>query len=178
MSKPAVIDAPSLTERKNPDYALHALIEQQPFFKGLNSRQLATLTESALLMEFAPGQVLLQEGGAANRFYLILAGKVVFEMEADPNGATIPVQTLGPGDDVGWSWLFPPYSLHFSARAVEPTKTIFFYGTRLREQCEMDHEFGYQLMKRIAEVATKCLQATQQSFVAAKGADVSNQSSV
>ena len=135
------------------------------------------LTESALPMEFEPGQVLLQEGGAANRFFLILTGKVVFEMEADANGATIPIQTLGPGDDVGWSWLFPPFSLHFSARAVEPTRTIFFYGTRLREQCEQDHEFGYQLMKRIAEVATKCLQATQQSFVAAKGADVSNQTS-
>lgn len=28
-------------------------------------------------------------------------------------------------------------------------------------------EFVYQLMKRIAEVATKCLQAMQQRFVAA-----------
>ena len=88
-------------------------------------------------------------------------------MHADANGGTIPIQLLGPGDEVGWSWLFPPFSLHFSARAVEPTRTIFFYGTRLREQCEQDHELGYQLMKRIAEVATQCLQATQQSFVAA-----------
>ena len=177
MNEPISIDRPEDKSVKIPGSPLHALIEQQPFFKGLTPQQLETLTESALLMEFAPGQVLLQEGGTANRFYLILAGKVVFEMEADANGATIPIQTLGPGDDVGWSWLFPPYSLHFSARAVEPTKTIFFYGTRLREQCEQDHEFGYQLMKRIAEVATKCLQATQQSFVAAKGADVSNQTS-
>jgi CRP-like cAMP-binding protein len=73
----------------------------------------------------------------------------------------IAIQTLGPGDDLGWSWLFPPYSMHFSARAVEPTTAIFFYGTRLREQCDEDHELGYQLMKRIAEVSTKCLHATQ-----------------
>jgi CRP/FNR family transcriptional regulator, cyclic AMP receptor protein len=162
---------PPASGTQDPGAPLHALIEQQPFFKGLNSRQLETLSESALLMAFEPDQVLLQEGGPANRFYLILEGKVVFEMEADANGATIPIQTLVAGDAVGWSWLFPPYALHFSARALEPTKTIFFYGTRLREQCELDHEFGYQLMKRIAEVATLCLQATQQSFVTAGGAE-------
>jgi len=166
-SEPALVNAETR--------ALYALVAQQPFFQGMNQKHLLMLTESALVMEFEPDQVLLKEGGPANRFYLILEGKVVFEMETDANGATIPIQTLGPGDDVGWSWLFPPYSLHFGARAVEHTKTIFFYGTRLREQCELDHEFGYQLMKRIAEVATKCLQATQQSFVTAKGAEGSNQ---
>ena len=153
-------------EPKSPEWqALCDLIGQQPFFKGLDARQLRLLTDSAMLMQFAPGQVILEEGGPANRFYLILEGKVSFEMALDAHGGVIPVQTFGPGQDLGWSWLFPPYVLHFSARAVEPTRTIFFYGTRLREQCELDHEFGYQLMRRIAEVATKCLQATQQSFV-------------
>lgn len=110
-------------------------------------------------MQFEPGQSIFEEGSPANRFYLILAGKVVLESEK-ADRTVIPVQTLGAGDDLGWSWLFPPYSMHFSARALEPTRTIFFYGTRLREQCEADHEFGYQLMKRIAEVATQCLQTT------------------
>ena len=177
MKEPVSTNLPSPAKANRPVSPLHILIEQQPFFKGLNEQQVEMLAESALLMEFEPGQKLLQEGDPANRFYLILEGQVAFEMEADANGATIPIQLLGAGDDVGWSWLFPPYSMHFSARAVKPTRTIFFYGTRLREQCEQDHEFGYQLMKRIAEVATKCLQATQQSFVAAKGAEVSNQSS-
>lgn len=157
--------------------ALYALVAKQPFFKGLNQQHLLMLTESAMVMTFETDQVLLKEGGPANRFYLILEGKVMFEMAADANGATIPIQTLGPGEDVGWSWMFPPYSLHFGARAVEPTRTLFFYGTRLREQCELDHEFGYQIMKRIAEVATKCLQATQQRFVSAKGVEAANQTS-
>ena len=144
--------------------ALYTLIEKQPFFKGLSARHLQLLADSALEMQFEPGQTLFAEGSPANRFYIILEGKVVLDAEmADRN--VIPVQTLGPGDDLGWSWLFPPYSLHLSARATEPTRTIFFYGTRLREQCEQDHEFGYQLMKRIAEVATQCLQATQRRLM-------------
>ncbi len=140
--------------------ALHALIAQQPFFKGLSARHLQLLTQSALEIRFDPGQTIFAEGSPANRFYLILEGLVVLESEM-PDRNTIPVQTLGPGDDLGWSWLFPPYSLHLSARALEPTRTIFFYGTRLREECEQDHELGYQLMKRVAEAATQCLRATQ-----------------
>lgn len=144
--------------------SLYALVAQQPFFKGLNAHQLQLLTDSAMKMQFEAGQSIFQEGSTANRFYLILEGKVVLEAELKERGM-IPIQTLGPGDDLGWSWLFPPYLLHLSARALEPTKTIFFYGTRLREQCEQDHELGYQLMKRIAEVAIQHLQVTQRHLM-------------
>ena len=81
----------------------------------------------------------------------------------------IPVQTLGPGDDLGGSWLFPPDSLHLSARVLGPTNAIFFCGNRLREQCEQDHELGYQIMQRIAQVATQRLRATQQRLMELAG---------
>ena len=147
-----------------PSSSLYALIEQQPFFKGLNSGHLKLLTTLALEMNFEAGQAIFAEGSPANRFYLILEGEVVVESEKEDHNV-IPIQTLGPGDALGWSWLFPPYSLHFSARAVKPTRMIFFYGTPLREHCEQDHELGFQLMKRIAEVATQSLRATQQRLM-------------
>jgi hypothetical protein len=140
--------------------ALYVLIAQHPFFVGMIPRHLQQLAEASIQLQFEEGENIFSEGSPANRFYLILKGKVVLEAEkADHN--MIAIQTLGPGDDLGWSWLFPPYSMHFNARALEPTTTIFFYGTRLREECEDDHELGYQLMQRVAEVATKCLHSTQ-----------------
>jgi CRP/FNR family cyclic AMP-dependent transcriptional regulator len=144
--------------------SLLALIKQQPFFKGLSAQQLQLLAGSALEMNFETGAILFEEGSPANRFFLILTGQVVLASEMEDRNV-IPIQTLGPGDDLGWSWLFPPYSTHFSARALEPTTTIFFYGTRLREQCEQDHELGFQVMKRIAEVATQSLRSTQQRLM-------------
>ena len=143
---------------------LSALIAKQPFFKGLSRRHHQLLADSALEMRFEAGQTIFEESSPANRFYLILDGKVILESEM-ADRSRISMQTLGPGDDLGWSWLFPPYSMRFSARALEPTRTIFFYGTRLREQCEADHEFGYQLMKRIAEAATQCLRDSQQRLM-------------
>ena len=143
---------------------LYTLIAEQPFFKGLSAKQLHVLAESAMEMQFEPGQQIFEEGSPANRFYLILEGKVLLESELKDR-EMLPVRTLGPGDDLGWSWLFPPYYLHSRARAVETTKTIFFYGTRLREQCDQDHDFGYELMRRIAEVAIQSLHATQQRLM-------------
>lgn len=140
------------------------LIKQQPFFKGLNARQIELLSGSALEMKFDTGATIFEEGSPANRFYLILTGQVELASEMEDRNV-IPVQTLGPGDDLGWSWLFPPYYMHFRARALTPTTTIFFYGTRLREQCEQDHELGFQIMKRTAEVATESLRATQKRLM-------------
>jgi CRP-like cAMP-binding protein len=144
--------------------SLYVLIAKQPFFKGLNPQQLQLLAGSALEMKFETGAIIFEEASPANRFFLILSGRVQLSSEMEDRNV-MPIQTLGPGDDLGWSWLFPPYSMHFTARALEPTNTIFFYGTRLREQCEQDHELGYQLMKRIAEVATQSLRVTQKRLM-------------
>ena len=173
MNPPAVIGSQSgevALDSTLPDLSdtlsqeLYVLIAQQPFFRGLNAEQIQLLAVSALEMKFETGATIFEEGSPANRFYLILTGRVVLSSEMEDRNV-IPIQTLGPGDDLGWSWLFAPYSMHFTARALEPTTTIFFYGTRLREQCELDHELGYQIMKRIAEVTTQSLRATQRRLM-------------
>jgi CRP/FNR family cyclic AMP-dependent transcriptional regulator len=143
---------------------LLALTAQQPLFKGLDERLIELLADSILEMRFKPGDWIYQQGESANRFYLILEGKVLIESEVRDRGM-LPIRTLGPGDDLGWAWLFPPYYMHFSACAVEPTRTIFIYGTRLREKCDANHELGYQLMKRVAEVVVRNLNATQQRLL-------------
>jgi CRP-like cAMP-binding protein len=143
---------------------LLALVARQPLFKGMSGHLIELLADSILEMRFKPGTWIYQQGESANRFYLILEGKVLIESEVR-NCGVIPIRTLGPGDDLGWAWLFPPYYMHFSAQAVEPTRTVFIYGTRLREKCETNHELGYQLMKRVAEAVVRNLRATQQRLL-------------
>jgi hypothetical protein len=81
------------------------------------------------------------------------------------------IETIADGDLLGWSWLFPPYVWHFSARAVEPTAAIFFYGTVLREYCEKDHALGFELFKRMSEVMTRRLQSARSKLLSAYAAD-------
>jgi CRP-like cAMP-binding protein len=114
------------------------------------------------------GAVIFREGDPANRFYLIEQGHVAVEA-TEKDGRRVPVQVIGPGDVLGWSWLFPPYTWHFDARAVEPISAIFFYGSRLREQGEEDHDFGFEMMKRMAQVILERLQATRRELSALRG---------
>jgi CRP/FNR family transcriptional regulator, cyclic AMP receptor protein len=146
-----------------PANPLCLLIAKQPFFAGLSPDQFQLLADLAMERQFKAGEHIMREGDPANRFYLILEGKVDLFFESGERGS-VPIQVLGPGDDLGWSWLFPPYYFHGTAQAVEPTKTIFFYGTRLRRQCEEDHNLGYEIMKRVAQVAIQTLNASRRNL--------------
>ena len=136
-----------------------------PFLAGMNHTQLALLTDCAVARHFNTDQTILREGEFANGFYLIETGKVALESETS-FGDSILIQTIGAGDLLGWSWMFPPYVWHFTARAVEPTEAIFFYGMILREYCERDPSLGYQLFKRMAPIMLRRLQAARKKMIA------------
>ncbi len=111
-------------------------------------------------VHFAENDFIFREGAPANRFYLLRTGKVALESQA-ANQTRALIQILGPGDILGWSWIFEPYYWHFDARALEATDAVFLYATPLREECESDHDLGYELMKRLAGVMVSRLQATR-----------------
>ena len=138
-------------------------IEAHPLFKGLAPQYLALLAEVAMFKEFGEDEVIFREGDPANRFYLILEGEVAVESPTQ-EGAPVVLQTIGANDVLGWSWLFPPYYWHFDARATKATKAIFFYGTWLRENCERDHDFGYEMMKRMSAIVIQRMQAARRQL--------------
>lgn len=131
-----------------------------PFLAGMSSTHLALLTDCAIAAHFEKGQTILREGEFAKGLYLIERGEVVLE-SGKGLGEPVVVDTIGPGDLLGWSWMFPPYVWRFTALAVEPIDAIFFYGTILREYCEKDHSLGYELLKRTTRVMLRRLQATR-----------------
>lgn len=133
----------------------------QPFFKGLPEHYLELLADNAMQAEFRAGELIFKEGDPANRFYLIFTGMVALESQTQANNDPFLVETIGGYTVLGWSWLFPPYFWHFDARAITPVKAIFFDGTYLREQCETDHDLGYELTKRAGAIVIERLQATR-----------------
>ena len=89
-------------------------------------------------------------------------------LESSTLGEPIRIEEIHDGDLLGWSWLFPPYAWHFTARALEETDAIFFYGTILREYCEKDHSLGFELFKRMSVVMLRRLQAARQKLISAR----------
>lgn len=141
-----------------------ATISRHPFFKTISSEHLVRLLKNAREVEFQAGEILFREGAPANRFFLIESGRIAIETGPQKGKS---VQTLGAGEVVGWSWLFPPFCWHFSARAVEPTKCFVLDGGHLLVTAEENPAFGYDLMRRISQVLVERLQATRKKMLEA-----------
>jgi CRP-like cAMP-binding protein len=139
---------------------LKDIIAGHPFTKDLNPRYLHLLTECASYERFAIEQPIFQESFEADHFYLIHAGRVALQTFVPGSGVTT-IQTIGPGEALGWSWLFPPHRWHFTAVALEPTEAVALGARKLRDEMEENHDFGYAIALRIGQLMLERLQATR-----------------
>lgn len=108
---------------------------------------------------YKAGAFLGHEGAAAENFFVVREGRVAVELYAP--GGPLVIESLGPGEIVGWSWVFPPYRWNYDVEALEPAHVITFDGACLRDKCESDHSFGYRILKHFAAVAMRRLEATR-----------------
>ena len=82
-----------------------------------------------------------------------------------PSRGAVTLQTLGEGEILGWSWLFPPYVCQFDARAREDVRATSFDGACLRTKCDADPALGYELMKRLARMVSSRLEAARRQLL-------------
>jgi CRP-like cAMP-binding protein len=135
-------------------------IRRHPFFEGFPEALFATFRTCAESQTFASDQVLYKQGDAAESFFLIFEGRVAQELYCGHHGALI-VQTVGPGEVLGWSWLFPPYRRLFDARTITAVEAIALQAGCLTALAEPDHPLGYELYKRLSRAMVASLQAAR-----------------
>jgi CRP-like cAMP-binding protein len=144
---------------------LEKVLEENPLFKGMKEQHLRTLVESATIVRFEPGDVIFEEGEPAHRCYGIRSGKVALQLvsyRVDP----FTLMTLEEGDIIGWSWLFPPYRRKFTAKALGVVRAISLDGKSICARCDEDHDLGYELMKRFAQIIEHRVEALSDHLVA------------
>jgi CRP/FNR family transcriptional regulator, cyclic AMP receptor protein len=140
--------------------SVSGLVARHPLLAGLPGDTVERVAGCARNVAFGTGRLLLAEGEPADTMYLIRRGRVAIEVHA-PGAGPIVVETVGPGQVVGWSWLFPPYRWRFDARATGPVGAVAVDATCLRNKSELDPEFGYALLQRLSAVLLERLQATR-----------------
>ena len=140
--------------------SLKAYLAGHPVLAGLADADLELLEGCASNVAFAADEEIFRQGTSADCCYLLRHGRVALQLHSPAEGA-VTLQTLGPGEVLGWSWLFPPYRWHFDARALELTRAVSLDGRCLREKCESDPRLGYELMKRFSHVIHERMQASR-----------------
>ncbi|HEY0455200.1 MAG TPA: cyclic nucleotide-binding domain-containing protein [Verrucomicrobiae bacterium] len=141
---------------------------EHPFVTGLRPDHLDIINHDATEMTFEPGQIIFRQAELANQFFLLQSGSVALE-SVMPGQKPVLIQTLKKGDALGWSWLFPPFRWNFQARAVEGGRAYVLNGAHLLVESSENRDFGYELMKRVAQIIIQRLQANRKQLLEIAG---------
>ncbi|MGC1419467.1 MAG: cyclic nucleotide-binding domain-containing protein [Acidimicrobiales bacterium] len=139
---------------------MRELVASHPFLSGLEEGTLELIAGCSTNVVFAPDELLCAEGASADTFYLLRRGRVSIDVHAPGRGIVV-IETAGPGDVVGWSWLVPPYRWTFDARAMDPIGCIAIDGACLRAKALADPSLGFALLSRVSVTLLARLQATR-----------------
>ncbi|NIK59147.1 Crp/Fnr family transcriptional regulator [Kribbella shirazensis] len=129
-------------------------------YDGLSAHEREALLRTSHEEFYDDGERLFDEGGYAGFCWLIRHGRVALDSTVPGRGQVV-VQTLGPGDLLGWSWLIPPYRWHFGARAVGTVEATVFDGEQLKALADQDPRLGYVLTRHLLGVVLDRLQSTR-----------------
>jgi CRP/FNR family transcriptional regulator, cyclic AMP receptor protein len=145
-----------------------AALAAHPFLRGMSADHLDVLAEAARDVKFPPRYRLFEDGGSASRFWLIQCGHVSLDLDIPGEGPVV-IETVGMGELLGWSWLFPPYKWAFGAVTVTAVEAFEFDAPMVRERCAADPGLGYEFNQLITQVLAKRLQATRIRLIARSG---------
>src|SRR5262249_54402471 len=101
--------------------SLQTLGEQQVlkiarFLQTLGEQQVLKITRMAQLKELDEKTVVFRQGQDSPFIYIVLDGKIGLHVD-EPDGTTVEIATLGPGELLGWSPVLGRYAMTATARA-------------------------------------------------------------
>jgi CRP-like cAMP-binding protein len=123
-----------------------------PWFADLRQDQLESLAGIAALHDMEPGDYLFKEGDREDYLFILLEGQVVLEAEVPTRGHVV-VYTAESLDIIGWSSMTPiARQRTASVRATRPSVLLALNSVLLMQLCDEDHDLGYIIMRRLANV--------------------------
>jgi CRP/FNR family transcriptional regulator, cyclic AMP receptor protein len=145
-----------------------AALATHPFLRGMSHEQLGMLAGAARDVSFPARYRLFEDGGNANRFWLIQSGHVSLDLHVPGEGPVV-IETIGMGELLGWSWLYPPYKWAFGAVAATPVEAFEFDAPAVRDFCAADPGLGYEFNHRMTRILARRLQATRMRLISRSG---------
>ncbi|MFF4948752.1 cyclic nucleotide-binding domain-containing protein [Streptomyces chattanoogensis] len=127
-------------------------VEGCGFLGALSPEHRERLLAFAHEVSLPAGTRIFEEGGAADRFWIIRSGRVALDTHEPGRGAMV-VETLGEGELLGWSWLFEPFRWHLGAQTRDAVAAYEFDADQIRSAIDEDPAFGLAVTRCVAAVA-------------------------
>ncbi len=138
---------------------VQSALAEHPFLAGLTESDISTLASLAFEVQFQEEQIIFRDGDPSSFFYLIQSGHVALEVRAP--GHILRIQTIGDGEELGWSSFLASVNKQFQARCLEPVRAFAFDGAQIIARCEADPAFGFRVLRRVLSTVADRLRATR-----------------
>jgi CRP/FNR family cyclic AMP-dependent transcriptional regulator len=134
---------------------LDQLREKSALLQALTNTEVDLFESAATELRLSAGEVLFEEEGPADAFYIVVDGTIGLELTT-PGKDPIVIQTLGAGDLVGVSWLFPPHRWNWRARAIVDSDLAAFDAALIRSAMERNRDLALEVLAVVSrEVAVR-----------------------
>jgi CRP/FNR family transcriptional regulator, cyclic AMP receptor protein len=143
-----------------------SVLAAHPFVRGMSCELVARLAYCCRHITLPADYRLFEDGGTADRFWLVDAGQVALDATVPGRGRVV-IELLGRGAVVGLSWLQPPYKWQFGAVTTQPMQAYEFDGRAVRLACGEDPVLGYELLRRFSNAMARRLQVTRGRLIEA-----------
>ena len=140
--------------------SLQSLRESSELLAMLTNTELELFESLSWEVEVQDDEILFEEGEQADTFYVVIEGKVALEITS-PGKRPMIIQTLGPGDLVGLSWLFPPHRWNWRARVIGDTRLVVFDAGEVRRQCQENRDLALEVYQAVADEVASRLHSTR-----------------
>jgi CRP/FNR family transcriptional regulator, cyclic AMP receptor protein len=136
-------------------------LKKIPWFRDLKDEHLRKIADISHLRRFKSGEVFFREGDKEDFLYVVVEGRVALDMFVPPRGKT-RFYSVEPWDTFGWSSVTPViHQRTAGAVAVMDGVAVATNSEELRKVCEEDHDLGYFVMRRLANVVASRLMVTR-----------------
>lgn len=140
--------------------SLESLRKLSPLLVDLSGEPLRFLESVSSELVFQPRATIFEEDDPAGSFYVIEKGRVGLEV-AFPAEQPMIIETLGRGDLLGISSMFPPARWNWTARALEETELVAFDAEAVRTRCAEDTDLALHVYATVAAAAAHRLNAAR-----------------
>lgn len=143
---------------------LESAARVSPLLARMPAPERRYLAKLATRAAYPAGSTIFEAEGLADHFYIIMSGSVKIRLPGQP----VTIDTLGPGDLLGLSWMFPPRRWKWTATAETETDMIVFDAAQLVHECEVDERMRVIILEHLAHELERRLHQTRMLLLASE----------
>lgn len=128
-----------------------AILKGHDLFSNLGIEDVNRISEFSERRSYRKNQMIFRYGDAGKRVFILLEGKVLLRLPAEPNAFRIVVSDVAKGDLFGLSPLLGSERYTLEALAASSVQALAIEAVKLRNLLETNSLAGFSIMSQVAQ---------------------------